>query len=63
VKAAALAKLLELETLGLGLLVLRLEIVPALALGALQDDVVARHKNLSGIRGQGSGIRVGESLP
>jgi hypothetical protein len=46
VKAAALAKFLELETLGLGLLVLRLEIVPALALGALQDDVVARHKNL-----------------
>jgi hypothetical protein len=44
VQAAAAAELPELEALGRRLLVLRRHVVAALALCALQHNVVARHK-------------------
>ena len=43
VLAAAAAELPELQALRRGLLILRRHVVAALALGALQHDVVARH--------------------
>jgi hypothetical protein len=47
VLAAATAELPELETLGRRLLVLRRHVVAALALGALQHDVIAWHNSTS----------------
>jgi hypothetical protein len=44
VQAATAAELPELQTLGRRLLVLRRHVVAALALCALQHNVVARHK-------------------
>jgi hypothetical protein len=43
VNTAPLAEFLELQPGGLGLLVLVRVIVAALALGALQNDVIERH--------------------
>jgi hypothetical protein len=44
VQTAAAAELPELQALGRRLLILRRHVVAALALGALQHNVVARHK-------------------
>jgi hypothetical protein len=43
VQAAAAAELPELKALRRRLLIIRRHVVAALALGALQDNVVARH--------------------
>jgi hypothetical protein len=47
VYAAATAELAEFETLGRRLLVLGRHVVAALALGALQNDIIARHNSPS----------------
>ncbi len=44
VLTAATAELLELETFGRSLLVLGSDVVPTLALDALQYDIVTRHE-------------------
>jgi hypothetical protein len=43
VSAAAVTELTEFEPFGRRLLVLRRDVVAALALGALERDVIARH--------------------
>jgi len=42
---AVIAELLEFKTVGRLLLILRRDIIPVLALGALQRDVISRHKS------------------
>jgi len=44
VLAAATAELLEFQTFGRGFLVLGRSVVPALAISALEHNVIARHK-------------------
>ena len=43
--AAATAKLLELETIGCRLLVLHIAVIAILTLGALQRNIISRHKS------------------
>jgi hypothetical protein len=45
VSAAAVAELTEFEPLGRRFLVLRRDVVAALALGALERNVIARHND------------------